>query len=130
VPRPITVWLVPLQQGATAEIKGELSLSESTLDFLGVEGTARRIEVSSITQVKRVLGSPIVIVRHEHDGSLLRTAFYFTQPPSLEGHTTGAMPRRRARRVAVNYLGQENRDRKADVQKWVREIRAAIERPG
>jgi len=128
-----TVWMAPLQRGGPTEIKGELSLDDGGLRFAGEEGTERRIGLSSIVRVKRVAGSPIVMVRHTEEGRTVQTAFYFTQPPALEPAPTSTPQARplskgRRRRVAANYLGEENTSRKPEIMAWVREIRSAVER--
>jgi hypothetical protein len=129
----VTVWLVPLGRPGPAEIKGRLSIAERDLVFVDEEGGNRRIPLDSVRKVKRRLGSPVILVWHDLDGRRVETAFYFVQPPPLapppqQRVSLRPPSKRRARRVATNYLGHENIDRKPVVRSWVTSIRDAARR--
>jgi hypothetical protein len=78
----------------------------------------------------------VLLVVHERRAVIVRTAFYFVQPPPLtafqEGQAERATlatlrdPRRKARRQNVGYLGVMNRTKKPQVREWERAVRAAV----
>ena len=138
--RPVTVWAVELgPEIPPDEIKGALALEGDTLTF--TPGTGDHpplgIPLGSIAKVRRLRGSPVLMVIHGRGAGTRRTAFYFAQPPPLgllTGQTTerprGGLaafhnPRRKARRDNLGYLGVVNREKKAQVSEWVRAVRAA-----
>jgi hypothetical protein len=127
MPEVTTVWAVHLEQGDPLETKGTLVLGESEVAFSGEDGRLTTIPLQRIRRVKRVLGSPIMIVEHDVEGSRRRTAFYFAKPPPLHlPDTETRMRRRRARKASVNYLGRENIDHKPVIKGWVDDIRHAM----
>lgn len=120
------------------ETKGVLTLDGETLSFTPepVVGPPLEIPVGSITKVRRLRGSPVLMVVHG-TGVMRRTAFYFAQPPPL-GVMTGQVterpqgglaafrnPKRKARRDNLGYLGAINRAKKAQISEWVGALRAA-----
>jgi hypothetical protein len=139
VPKPVTVWAVELGPDLPPdEIKGALALEGETLSFTPEREVdpPLSIPVASIAKVRRLRGSPVLMVVHGR-GVTRRTAFYFAQPPPL-GVLTGQVterppgglaafrnPRRRARRDNIGYLGAVNRAKKPQISEWVRAIRAA-----
>ena len=142
VPKPVTVWAVELEKDARLEdIKGTLRLAEGALVFTPRdEGRPEaRIPVEEVLKVRRLRGSPVMmVVRSSPDGER-RTAFYFVQPPpigviigeAVERPQTRSIsdlrnPRRKARRDNVGYLGVMNREKKATLAEWVRAVREAI----
>jgi hypothetical protein len=140
MPRPVTVWAVELgPEVPPEEIKGALALESDALWFApGTEGHPRSaIALGSISKVRRLRGSPVMMVTHGRGADMRRTAFYFAQPPPLGGVTGRTTeppasglaafrnPRRKARRDNLGYLGVANREKKVLVSEWVRAVRAA-----
>lgn len=129
MPDITTVWVVHLEQGNPLDTKGTLALHEAEVAFTGVDGREVRIPLHRIRQIKRVLGSPIMIIAHDGDDGRRRTAFYFTQPPPLfADEEENRIRRKRAKRASVGYLGRQNVDQKPLIKAWVEEIREAIGR--
>ena len=129
VPDITTVWAVHLDQGSPLDTRGLLALNEAEVTFSADDGRRTIIPLGRIRRVKRVLGSPIMIVTHDADEGLRRTAFYFAQPPPLQPpEDAGRMRRKRAKKASVGYLGQQNINRKPLIQAWVGEIEDAIGR--
>jgi hypothetical protein len=129
MPNITTVWVVHLEQGNPLDTKGTLVLTDSQVAFSGEDGRETRISLERIRRVKRVLGSPIMIVDHDGDDGRRRTAFYFSQPPPLHPREDlTRMKRKRAKKASVGYLGQQNITRKPLIKSWVGEIEEAIGR--
>jgi hypothetical protein len=138
VPKPVTVWAVELgPETALDDTKGTLELEGDALVFTpAVEGRGGiRIPLEQISRIRRLRGSPVLMVSRSAEGPTRRTAFYFAQPPPLgvllgkqEDHRPGLAgfrnPRRRARKENAQYLGTVNRDRRAVLTEWVRAVRA------
>ncbi len=139
MPDPSRVWAVDLLRAPTKDREGTLSLQPETLVFepRNAGATPMRISLGAVRKVRRLRGSPVLLVAHEHDGAVLETAFYFVQPPPLEpvvAHVDRPTPlsfrrfsKRRARRQNVGYLGMSNRDKREVVAAWERDVRAAIQ---
>jgi hypothetical protein len=154
MPRPAKVWMVPLGRTPIVEIVGELRLQEDCLLFEPRQegASATRLGFETITKVKRVLGSPVLMVTHTGgDAPKVQTAFYFTQPPALTHIVRSTTPpdaeaelrsmrpapfgisqrrptKRRSVRTNATYLAQEGTNRKRQLQEWVRDIRAELRR--
>lgn len=141
MPRPVTVWAVELgRETARDEVKGSLELAPEELVFTPADPSrpGRRIPLRSIAKVRRLRGSPVLMVVHQAEGTTHRTAFYFAQPPPLgvllgtqemdrpAGLAAFRNPRRKARRDNVGYLGVTNREKKAVLTEWVRAVRGAV----
>jgi len=142
VPKPVTVWAVELEKDARLEdVRGTLRLAEGALVFTPRdEGRAEaRIPVEEVMKVRRVRGSPVMMVVRSSPGGERRTAFYFVQPPPIgviigeaierpRGRSISDLrnPRRKARRQNVSYLGVMNREKKQALREWVSAVRAAI----
>ena len=134
VPDAVTVWAVDLIREPKKDRQGTLSLQPGQLVFEPrAAGTgALRIPLGAIKRVRRLRGSPVLLVVHERNGSTSDTAFYFVQPPPLEpvlgqGErptplSFGRASKRRARRQNVGYLGFSNRDKRAEIDGWVRAV--------
>jgi hypothetical protein len=134
------VWAVELAKGAEPdEIKGTLELSDAALLFTPLEEArpGLRIALTDILKVRRLRGSPVLMIERTMSTGSRRTAFYFAQPPPLNallGTTPerpaglGAFrsPKRKARRDNVNYLGLTNREKKETLAEWVRALREAM----
>lgn len=140
VPAFVTVWAVELGRGASLqEHKGTLSMSDDALLFAPrkEETPALRIPFGDVAKVKRLRGSPVLLVEHGHSGRPTQTAFYFVQPPPIEppaGSATlrptpfsfGRTSKRRVRRQNVSYLGVRNREKKAQLREWEQEVRERV----
>ncbi len=138
-----TVWAVQLRRGAARETKGSLAIEANALVFRASDGSGDyRIPLSDVLKARRVLGSPILIVHYAAHGRRAQTAFYFVQPPPLEPPSSatavslrsaaplsfspfGRMTKRKARKVNVGYLSNENRTKKEQVKQWERAVREA-----
>jgi hypothetical protein len=134
------VWAVELgPRSPQDDVKGSLALEPDALTFAPADPGRPpiRIALASIAKVRRLRGSPVLMVVHGAEGTKRRTAFYFVQPPPLgvllgtqepvrpSGIAAFRNPKRRARRENVGYLGVTNRDKKAVLAEWVRAVRAA-----
>lgn len=135
MPEPVTVWAVELHV-SRAERKGTLSLEEGALRFVPASGGAEvRISCADIVKVRRLRGSPVLMVVHRGDRGPGRTAFYFAQPPPLEPATSDLLAergplramrrdtKRKARRRNVGYLGLYGREKKSELLEWERAVR-------
>ncbi|MFB3738317.1 MAG: hypothetical protein ACE14W_05050 [Candidatus Velamenicoccus archaeovorus] len=139
MPAAVTVWAVELGR-SPQEREGRLSLEADALVFTAANAAGSlRIPVSSIRSVKRLRGSPVLMVAHrEAEGSTARTAFYFVQPPPLHPAKDapterapnlfsgmGRTSKRKTRRANAGYLGMWGREKKAILVDWVDAIRSA-----
>ena len=139
----VTVWAVELGQGASMqERRGSLSLDETSLRFEPAsEAHADTcIALAEIRKVRRLKGSPVLLVVSPGERGDRTTAFYFVQPPPLDAFRRDTVeprqlgfaglrnPRRRARKQNVGYLGMSNRQRKAELVAWERAVREAVDR--
>lgn len=135
----VRVWAVELGEGvAPTEREGTLWRDDDELRFEPArEGeTGISIPFREVRKVRRLRGSPVLIVVRRRGDREIRTAFYFAQPPPLSAFTDTQTdvrsvipfrnPRRKARRDNVGYLGMMNREKKAEVIGWEREVRAAV----
>lgn len=136
----MTAWAVELAKGVEPdEIKGTLKLSDAALLFtpLDEHRPALRIALTDILKVRRLRGSPVLMVERTAATGSPRTAFYFAQPPPLNallgtaperpsGLAAFRSPKRKARRDNVNYLGLTNREMKQTLAEWVRAVREAM----
>ncbi|MEX2275146.1 MAG: hypothetical protein WEA10_06245 [Actinomycetota bacterium] len=127
-----TVWRVRLGRDAPQQdAKGLLSLREEGLTFLAENGARYQIDFAQVRKVKRVLGSPVLMVHHQDGDELAETAFYFTKPPPLTlPNRRGVDSKRKARKAGVHYLGRANPGRKEEIKGWVERIRAETPRMG
>jgi hypothetical protein len=117
VPRAVTVWAVELGKDVEPdETKGTLELASQALLFTpsDVARPVVRLPVSEIVKVRRLRGSPVLMVERTTASGPRRTAF--------------RNPRRKARRDNVGYLGTTNREKKAALNEWVRAVRTAAAR--
>src|SRR4030095_10045481 len=98
---------------------------------------AIRIALHDIAKVRRLRGSPVLMVERTTSAGSRKTAFYFAQPPPLavlmgacDGQPGGSerfrSPKRKARRDTVGYLGLMNREKKAALSEWVRAVKDAV----
>ena len=138
MPAPITVWAVDVGPGsALEEVKGSLTLATDALVFTPRDGARpeRRFPLGEISRVRRLRGSPVLLVTRGTEGEPLRTAFYFVQPPPLERPDAvdrpspfgvGRNTKRKVRRQNVSYLGLWNKEKKALLVEWERQLRGAV----
>jgi hypothetical protein len=149
MPQTVTVWAVELGRDSDLrEHKGVLSLGAETLRFAPWKDDRPEVEfpLREIRQVKRLRGSPVLLIVRTADGVVRRTAFYFVQPPPLpteRGSGAGAdgprplspgslrlgafrNQRRRVRKQNVGYLGIMNKEKKAEIAEWERTVRQAV----
>ncbi|HEU4354897.1 MAG TPA: hypothetical protein VFT27_04845 [Actinomycetota bacterium] len=137
--RNVRVWAVELSEGvAPSEREGHLWIDVGELRFEpsgeGQAGIA--IPFHEVRKVRRLRGSPVLMVVRRGGDRETRTAFYFVQPPPLAAFTDSQTdirsvipfrnPKRKARRENVGYLGLMNREKKAELIEWEREVRAAV----
>lgn len=147
---PTTVWMVPLRRGQAEERKGVLSLESEGVVFRDAEtDQVHLLHFERVRRVRRVRGSPIVIVDHRAGEDHVTTAFYFALPPPLTPPGPGDEPspaalttpggkplgafsamrrtsRRRHVRDNVRYLTTQSGTKKAELQAWVEEIAAQM----
>jgi hypothetical protein len=150
-PDPVTVWMVHLVRGQTdKDVKGTLDLEDDALVLIDGrgEGALARLAFSSIRRVKRLRGSPVLMVEWENDGIRNRTAFYFTQPPPLHpaaGVTPddiierrpGPIPpmmrrsgKRKAQRTNAQYLQTSGISKKDLINMWAEAVTERIQQRG
>ena len=136
----VRVWAVELVQDAMpAEREGRLSTDADGLRFEPTKAgeAAVSLPFREMTKVRRLRGSPVLMVVCRRGEREVRTAFYFVQPPPLAAFTDDRTdtrltlpvlrnPKRKARRDNVGYLGVMNREKKAELVAWEREVRAAM----
>jgi hypothetical protein len=128
VVEPITVWAVRLGE-YTDEVRGRLVLDEeeSRLSFVHDKETkTMHISLASIRRVKRIFGSPVLVVDFAADTSVGRVAFFFAQPPPMQEPTLVGRGRRR-KRENIQFLMGENAARSADVKAWRNAVRKAVQ---
>ncbi|MGZ8625034.1 MAG: hypothetical protein ACXWYQ_12855 [Actinomycetota bacterium] len=135
----VRVWAVELGQGARpTEREGRLSMEDGALRFEpSKEGqTTLALAFADVKKVRRLRGSPVLMVVGRLGGREVRTAFYFVQPPPLTAFTEDRTdtrlslpalrnPKRKARRQNVGYLGLMNREKKDALMAWERAVQAA-----
>lgn len=121
------MWVVRLSRDADLkDVKGTITLADGALQFSSRDGKGdRRIDLIDVVRVKRVIGSPVMLVTHSENGEPTQTAFYFSQPPPLRS-ADEKTSRRKLRRQAATYLGHTNAERGTTVRDWVQAIRAEM----
>ena len=136
------MWEVELgKPESSEEVKGTLELSHTDLIFTPRDEARPTVKIplDEIAKVKRLRGSPVLMVLRETAAGQDRTAFYFAQPPPIgairgepvarrTGISAFRNPRRQARRDNISYLGLMNRENKAALKEWVRAVDAAAGR--
>src|SRR5437870_1207139 len=85
MPEAVTVWMVDLGRGHPTEIKGELSMARDALVFMETtnEVQSTHVEFRRMQSVRRVRGSPVLLITHQDETHTRHTAFYFAPPPPL-----------------------------------------------
>lgn len=139
---PTTVWMVELDRSPD-DVEGTLTLETDSVRFTAGEGgTPREIGFMDVTRVKRIWGSPVLMVHSLEDGERHVTAFYFSKPPPLhpaakeneEPPPTLMRPfnknrppsKRKQRRNNAGYLAKASNAVGDDVRAWAKETRAAV----
>lgn len=142
MPEPLVVWMVELERSPD-DIEGTLTLEERALRFERDDGGGgRTIDLTTVTKVKRVVGSPVLLVHSLEEGVKRATAFYLSKPPPLapaappldEPPPTllfgnrGAKPpsRRKQRRANASYLANASTELGPIAKEWMLEVRAAV----
>ena len=141
MPQPMTVWMVELERSPD-DIEGTLTLDERTLRFEPTDdGGGRTIDLTHVTKVKRVVGSPVFLV-HTHRGGreaghrLLPVEAAAAAPagpqpgeapPTLMFGNRGPKPasKRKQRRANASYLASASTELGPTAKEWMLEIRAA-----
>jgi hypothetical protein len=137
MPEAATVWAVDLVHEPKRDRPGTLSLGPDALVFEARAGSPPiRIPIGSIRKIRRLRGSPVLLVVHAARSKHAQTAFYFVQPPPLEPvvgqgerptpFSFGRASRRRRRRENVQYLGMSNASKREQIDEWVRDVQAAM----
>jgi hypothetical protein len=122
---PVTVWAIRLGEYAD-EVRGTLTLDPETLRFEHHKGTKSiSIPIGSIRRTKRVFGSPVLIVDFFQEEHLARMAFYFAQPPPLDGEPM-TRKRRRQRKENMTFLMRENAAKRDLVRDWRQAVDEAV----
>jgi hypothetical protein len=134
VPASVTVWMVDLGTGSPSASPGIARLAGDALVFTPKDDALPERRPAPRDRATRRRGSRLAIVR---DPGLqpARVAFYFVQPPPLEVPLEparvamwgiGRSAKRRARRQNASYLGSWNREKKALLVEWERQVRRAV----
>jgi hypothetical protein len=141
MPEATTVWMVQLDRSAD-DVEGTLELLDAAVRFVPAEGGAPlEIDLTEISRVKRVWGSPILMVHSVEDGRRHVTAFYFSKPPPLHpGAARDDEPatligpfnrnrppsKRKQRRHNAGYLASASNVVVDQLRDWVKDVRAAV----
>ncbi len=141
---PTTVWLVHLDPRSADEVEGTLTEDETGLVFTEEpSGSVTRFAFSDVKKVKRVMASPVFVVRHGPEGR--ETAFYLTRPPPLgtladSDPPTTVQPtasmrslgsgKWRQRRANTRYLAATSSNVRKRRDAWVDRIRTAMKERG
>jgi len=142
MPEPTKVWMVQLDRSSD-DIEGTLTLEDQALRFDSPSLGIRSITLTAIERVKRIWGSPVLLVRSLEEGDKRVTAFYFLRPPPL--HPDGdpapdaapptlmgpfnrnrAPSKRKQRRRNAGYLANASNIVGDSLEVWVKETRAAV----
>jgi hypothetical protein len=141
MPDPARVWMVQLDR-SPEDIEGTLTLEGSAVRFASTDGVTREIGLTDINRVKRIWGSPVLMVHSVEEGTKHVTAFYFSKPPPLHPPkpTADAAPptlmgpfnrdkppsKRKHRRNNAGHLATASGVLGDDVRVWAKATRAAI----
>jgi hypothetical protein len=126
---------------STEDIEGTLALDDEALRFTSWDEQRRTIALANVTKVKRILGSPVLLVHTTEDGRVRHTAFYFRKPPPLKppeatiddaptliGPFNRSKPpsKRRQRRANASYLASASTSASEEVRDWLLATRRAV----
>ena len=140
-----TVWMVHLGDGDPSDVEGAISLEDDALVFEPRDKPVElRFPYARIVRVRRLRGSPVLLLEWTEDRVRRRTAFYFIQPPPLEppdpstlpasrsGRPLGPIGERRAaskrhhRRANASYLTVSASRMKPEVKAWTVELTSRV----
>ena len=141
MPEPTKVWMVQLDRSPD-DVEGTLTLEDQAIRFDSPSLGIRSISLTAVERVKRIWGSPVLLVRSVEDGDKRVTAFYFSKPPPLHPDlaTSDAPPptligpfnrnrapsKRKQRRRNAGYLANASNFLGDSLEVWVKETRAAV----
>jgi len=141
MPEPTKVWMVQLDRSPD-DIEGTLTLEDQALRFDSPSLGIRSIALTAVERVKRIWGSPVLLVRSLEDGDRRVTAFYFSKPPPLHPEEVApdaapptligpfnrnrAPSKRKQRRRNAGYLANASNFVGDNLEVWVKETRAAV----
>src|SRR5262245_24208557 len=141
MPEPTKVWMVQLDRSPD-DVEGTLTLEDQSIRFDSPSLGIRSIALTAVERVKRIWGSPVLLVRSFEDGDKRVTAFYFSKPPPLhpdQGASDAAPPtlagpfnrnrppsKRKQRRRNAGYLANASNIVGDSLEVWVKETRAAV----
>lgn len=122
------------------DVEGTLTLEEQALRFDSPSLGIRTISLTTVERVKRIWGSPVMLVRSVEDGDKHVTAFYFSKPPPLHPEQASAdeppptlifnrnraPSKRKQRRRNAGYLANASNFLGDDLEMWVKATRAAV----
>jgi hypothetical protein len=143
---PEEVWMVPLGAGvAPDDVRGTLRLGAGAVAFTAHAGTEMLLPYAAIRRVRRIRGSPVLVIDWDDAGDRRRTALYFSQPPpldapppslsSLRRGPLGALGRsgsskRQVARTNVSYLRTMALSRRDVVRAWERAVAERVREAG
>ncbi|HWL90005.1 MAG TPA: hypothetical protein VNP90_01460 [Actinomycetota bacterium] len=136
---PADVWMVHLGgRSKPLEVRGTLTLGENGLEFVERKtGADVGFDYRSIRRAKRIKGSPVLLVDWRKDGEDRKTAFYFSQPPPLEGmprsptldprgplgpFTRATPSKRQVARMNLGYLRSTSATNKRTLRAWAEAV--------
>src|ERR1044072_7082762 len=82
MPEPTKVWMVQLDRSSD-DIEGTLTLEDQALRFDSPSLGIRSITLTAIERVKRIWGSPVLLVRSLEEGGKRLPPFSSPNPPPL-----------------------------------------------
>lgn len=138
MPAAVTVWTVEFGSASLEEVRGFLALAGDELVFTPRDqpDAERRYPLKDVVRTRRLRGSPVLMILRETAEGPRRTAFYFVQPPPLEGRNVDARPslggvgrtsKRKVRRQNASYLTVWNREKKELLREWERQVKTAVQ---
>jgi len=139
VVEPADVWMVHLGgRSKPLEVRGTLTLGENGLEFVERKtGADVGFDYRSIRRAKRIKGSPVLLVDWRKDGEDRKTAFYFSQPPPLEGmprsptldprgplgpFTRATPSKRQVARMNLGYMRSTSATNKRTLRAWAEAV--------
>jgi hypothetical protein len=127
---------------STDDVEGTLELGDEALRFTAGDAQTRTIALTDVTKVKRIIGSPVLLVHSTEDGQQRHTAFYFRKPPPLQppeatlddvptligpfNRGPKAPSKRKQRRANASYLASASTSAGEEVRDWMRATREAV----
>jgi hypothetical protein len=143
---PAKVWMVRLDRGGDLrEVEGTQRMAEDAVVFVDPGNRSElRVPFAATQKVRRVLGSPVLVIVWRNGETRSETAFYFVKPPPLRtdraataqarptpadarpsiGSILGRSSKRKERRESIRYLAARSGTTKTTIRAWAQEIRA------